>query len=201
MKNIACAFLLVAVVFLSACSGNGHKVYQANLPAFDLKAFFSGNAVAVGTVSDRGGNVTRRFKAKAVSEWLEDRQAIKVTETWYWDDGEIEPRNWIWERKDNGQWLGYEDDLKGVGRGQVIGSTLHWDYVMYANTERYGRVPVRADDIMHLIDDNHIINLVDMYVWGFYVGQVVLHIEKVDNFDQFDPAFEGVVFDTSAIDP
>ncbi len=164
-----------------ACASPDYAIYAANEPRLALEDFFSGPTTAVGTLSDRSGNVIRRFRAKGDGSWSEEEQALTVAETWYWDDGEVEPRLWRWEKLPNGRWRGFEDDLTSPATGQTSGNIAHWTYSMRVDTNAYGRVRISANDVMHLVDSDSIINLVDMYFFGIYVGQVVLHIERGDS--------------------
>jgi len=163
-----------------ACASYPSERYAAGEPVLELERFFDGETTAVGTVTDRSGNVIRRFRARASGEWSSEAQALTVAETWYWDDGEVEPRLWRWEKRGGGRWAGFEDDLAGPAEGRAVGNTVRWSYAMAVDTNAYGRLTIRADDVMHLVDEDNIINLVDMYFLGFYVGKVVLHIERGD---------------------
>jgi hypothetical protein len=165
---------------LAACASNDDAPHANGDPPLELERFFAGRTTAVGTLSDRSGDVTRRFRVTADGSWSEAERALTVKETWYWDDGEIEPRLWRWEKHDGGRWRGLEDDLVGEATGRALGNIVHWSYAMGVDTRAYGRITISADDRMHLVDPDNIINLVDMYFWGFYVGQVVLHIERGD---------------------
>jgi hypothetical protein len=165
---------------LVACASNDYARYASSEPALELERFFAGSTTAVGTVTDRSGNVTRRFRAKALGTWSEQDRALTVEETWYWDDGFVEPRLWRWEKQAGGVWRGFEDDLVGPAEGRAVGSIVRWAYSMGVDTNAYGRLTIFADDVMHLVDADNIINLVDLYYWGFYVGKVVLHIQRGD---------------------
>jgi hypothetical protein len=169
--------LLLIGCLLPACAVSS-RTPVASGPPLELERFFSGRTTAVGTVSNRSGKVTRRFRAVADGVWSEQEQALTVRETWYWDDGEVEPRLWRWEKKSEQQWQGFEEDLTAPARGQALGSTVRWTYSMGVDTDAYGRVTIRADDVMHQVDADNIINLVDLSYWGFHVGQVVLHIQR-----------------------
>jgi len=173
-------FGLVLASLWLGCSAHRPSAYASGQPGLELEKFFDGSATAVGTLSNRSGTVIRRFRVRAQSSWSEEEQALTVDETWYWDDGEVEPRNWRWEKLSGRLWRGLEDDLTGPATGEVSGNTIHWRYTMGVETTRYGRLNISADDVMHLVDENNIVNLVDMYYFGIYVGQVVLHIEKGD---------------------
>jgi len=114
-------WVLAGVGALLGCASNDVSRFAAATPVLELERFFDGPATAVGTVSDRSGNVTRRFRAKAESTWSEAEQALTVKETWYWDDGEVEPRLWRWEKKTSGLWKGFEDDVTGEAIGRAAG--------------------------------------------------------------------------------
>ena len=51
---------------------------------------------------------------------------------------------------------------------------------MAVDTYDYGKLSIVADDVMHLVDEQNLINLVDMYYFGFRVGRIVLHIQRGD---------------------
>jgi len=169
---------LLLSVGLVACASGLPARYADQQPTLELERFFAGPATAVGTVTDRSGRVTRRFRAKAEGSWSEAEQALTVAETWYWDDGEVEPRLWRWEKQADGRWRGLEDDLPEPAEGRATGSAVHWKYSMGVDTSAYGRLTLSVDDVMYLIDEDNIINLVDMYYLGLYVGRVTLHIER-----------------------
>ena len=189
MKPIRWLALLIAALSLGCATSDYARGVPAE-PALVLERFFDGITTAVGTVESRSGAVIRRFRARAEGSWSEEEQALTVRETWYWDDGEVEPRLWRWEKRGGGLWQGFEDDLVGDAMGRARGSQVRWSYSMAVDTNAYGQLTIAADDVMHLIDADNIINLVDMYYWGFYVGKVVLHIQRGEarSIEPFGPA-------------
>ena len=175
------AVVAMVGLVLQGCAHSNIARYSEGKPELVIEEFFSGTTTAIGTVSNRSGQVIRRFRARAIGSWSEADRTITVEETWYWDDGSVEPRLWRWEKLGDGRWRGFEDDLTGPATGVASGNTVHWKYAMGVDTNDYGRLTVSADDVMHLVDENNIVNLVDMYFFGFYVGQVVLHIQRGDD--------------------
>lgn len=160
---------------LSGCAGPTLQSYADQKPMFDLQTYFTGDLIAHGMVSDRSGEVLRRFVVTMKGTWEGARGTLD--EQFIFDDGERQQRIWKLQKLDNGRYTGTADDVVGQAQGQQAGSAFRWQYTL--------KLPVRGevyevqfDDWMHLIDANTVINKAEMSKFGVRVGDVTLSFTK-----------------------
>lgn len=170
------AFLtLLLLLSLTGCSASIQE-YQQEAPALNLDQFFQGKLEAYGMVQNFRGKVTRRFKAEIVGNWQGNVGILD--ERFEYDDGEIDYRCWRLEKSGN-QYKGTAGDVIGEAQGETQGNALNWQYVLQVSVD--GKpMNINLDDWLYLIDDNHLINRTTMSYWGIPVGEVTLHIEKLN---------------------
>ena len=192
IKSVVFCLLLL---FLGGCrffpNNELSNLNNQNLPKLSIENFFSGNLIAKGVIKDYRGTVIRRFKATLDGTWQQNTLSLK--EIWYWDDGDIQPRDWRWVKTSDHSWLGYADDVNGAAIGLVSGNITQWQYRMVVQSNQFGAIELTMKDVMYLIDDNSMINLIDMYKFGLPVGQVIIHIDRADHQlkdESFDPTFK-----------
>lgn len=171
--------LLTALFFsmiLVGCQSLNVDDYQAKGPQFAMDTFFEGKLVAKGVVQDRSGKVLRRFKADLVGTWKGNEGLLE--EVFYWDDGEIQYRNWKLKKGSNGIVSGTAEDVVGVANGRSSGNALNWYYTL--------AVPLDGetwnfymDDWMYLLDEDTLFNQTEMTKFGLTVGEINIFIYKV----------------------
>lgn len=170
------AALAITILSLSGCSGLGVKHYQDQAPKLTLEGFFSGKLVAYGMVSDRGGTVSRRFKADMVGTW-KDNEGI-LDEVFIWSDGERQTRTWKLIKNADGTYTGTAGDVVNQARAEIAGNAAKWSYVL-AVPYKGKTLDVTMHDWMYLIDEQTAISTVRMTKFGFHVGNITLAIQKL----------------------
>lgn len=175
MKLIRYLFIGVLVWIIAGCSSPLLSDYQQTTPVFKLEEFFNGELIAYGMVLDRGGKLTRRFKADLIANWEDDNGVID--EQFYFDDDEKATRVWRLTKTAPNQYEGQAGDVIGIARGETSGSALYWQYEMTINVDG-SDYRVTLDDWMYLLDDKRLFNKTDILKFGFKVGEIVLFIEK-----------------------
>ena len=109
------------------------------------------------------------------------RQAAEglLDETFYFDDGEVQHRQWRLVEQADGSYIATANDVIGEHRMQTAGNALFMEYVLRI-PYKDGTIDVKVDDKMFLVSEQRIINESVFYKWGFKVGSVQLVIEKFD---------------------
>lgn len=164
-----------AAILLGGCAAPSVEHYQNLKPEFDPSVFFAGHTNAWGMFQKRSGEVVRRFTVSMDGAW-EGKEFI-LNESFVYDDGEKQHRQWHITRPDGKEWQGKAADIVGVATGRQAGNALQWQYVM--------TVPVGSsaydftfDDWSYLIDETHAVNRASMSKLGIEVGQVTLFFTK-----------------------
>ncbi len=167
------AFLLLALLGLTACSSVQVTDYRDNTPRFEAEQFFNGTLTAHGVVQDRGGKVIRHFNADIIAYWRDGVGTLE--EDFVFDDGEQQRRVWTLTPNGPGRYIGTAGDVVGEGDMVVSGNSAFLDYVLripYGD----GTVDVRVDDRMYLVDEHVLLNESDMTKFGVRVGRLLLTI-------------------------
>jgi hypothetical protein len=167
----ACA----AALALAGCAGPQLADYAAQRPVFDFKSYFNGTLLAHGLVSDRNGNVVRRFVVTMRCDWVGD--AGTLDERFVYDDGERQTRLWHVRKLADGSMVGTADDVVGEALGASSGSAFNWRYTLSLPVG--GNVyDVQFDDWMHLIDERTVLNKAVISKFGVRVGEVLLSFSR-----------------------
>ncbi|MBV8657609.1 MAG: DUF3833 domain-containing protein [Burkholderiales bacterium] len=166
---------LVATLLLTACASPDIDHYRNEQPAFDPSVFFAGHTEAWGMFQKRNGEVVRRFTVDMEGAW--QGKEFVLNESFIYNDGERQHRQWHLVRTGTNSWSGTASDVVGTATGQTEGNALQWEYVL--------TVPVGSssydfsfDDWSYLIDKTHAVNRASMRKFGIEVGQVTLFFTK-----------------------
>jgi hypothetical protein len=171
MKQI---LFLGVVMSLLSCSTSIEK-YEGKKPEMRLEKFFNGPSKAWGVVTSRSGEVKRRFTADLIGEW-KGREGT-LSETFLFDDGEVQKRKWTIKINEDGTYSGTAPDVLGEGTGNTAGFAMNWKYVLKITVDGTTyNIPV--DDSMYLVDEKNIINKARMTKFGFHVGDIIIFIQK-----------------------
>lgn len=176
------ALILAAVtlaVGLAGCASVDPQVYAQEKPPLDLRRYFDGRLEGHGMVTDRGGQVTRRFVVQIRGTWQGDVGTLE--EDFVWSDGEKERRVWTLRPVPGqpGRWTGTAADVKGEAQGIIAGNTLNWRYTFLLKTKEGKQYDIGFDDWMYLIDDKVLLNRAEMSFFGVRVGEVLISFRKL----------------------
>jgi hypothetical protein len=167
-------FVSGLMLMLISCSTTSIDDYASNQPALTLHAFFNGPLTAHGVLKDRSGKVTRYFNASINANWKDGVGTLE--ETFIFDNGEIQYRNWTLTPTADG-YAATAGDVIGAGKARVKGNAMHLSYVLEIN---YKDSPLRlqVDDWMWQVDSKTLLNESTLRKWGFKVGSIQLVIVK-----------------------
>lgn len=175
MRQFFLLALTAAAIGLQGCAGPTVEQYAQEKPALDLANYFQGRTTGWGMVTDRSGEVTRRFVVQ-IDGTFEGNTGV-LDETFEWSDGEKQKRIWRLEKLGPNRWKGTADDVVGEATGEIAGNALHWSYTL--------AVPVKGtvinmafDDWMVLIDDKVMLNRATFSKFGIRLGEVTLSFQR-----------------------
>ncbi len=175
MMNRRLALALGAAALVAGCASPTPADYAGEKPLLDLRHYFSGELVAHGIFTDRGGKVVRRFVVQMTGSW-QGNQGL-LDERFTYSDGKTERRVWRLTDLGNGRYEGRADDVVGVAQGIAAGNALNWRYTLALPVE--GRVwEVQFDDWMYLVDERVMLNKAVMSKFGIRLGEVTLSFAK-----------------------
>lgn len=175
VKRFALLLGVWALLGLQGCAGPSVERYAQEKPALDLARYFQGQTTGWGMVTDRSGEVTRRFVVR-IDGRFEGNTGV-LDETFEWSDGEKQKRIWRLEKLGPNRWRGTADDVVGEATGEIAGNALHWRYTL--------AVPVKGtvinmafDDWMVLIDEKVMLNRATFSKFGIRLGEVTLSFQR-----------------------
>jgi hypothetical protein len=171
------AAVLAAAFALAGCASIDPQVYAGEKPALDLRQYFQGTLTGHGLVTDRSGQVTRRFVVTIRASW--QGEIGTLDEDFVWSDGEREKRIWTLRPGDGpGRWIGTAADVIGQAQGTVAGNALNWRYTLAVKSRGGSTYDIAFDDWMFLVDERVMINRAAMSFWGFGVGEVLISFTR-----------------------
>ena len=175
MKQLA--IVVLAAIVSWGCAAPEPRDYAAQRPTFDMKRYFDGPVDAWGTIQDRSGKVTKRWKVVVVGSWIGDEGTLD--ERFVDSDGKVETR--VWKiRKQGDRYTGTAGDVIGEARGEASGNALNWKYVLSAKRENGDTVHLDMDDWMWLIDEKTLMNRTTFSKFGIRAGEVTFFFRKRD---------------------
>ena len=173
---VATGAACVAALTLAGCAGPQLADYAAQRPVFDFRSYFNGPLLAHGLVTDRSGQVLRRFVVTMRCDWVGDSGTLD--EQFVYDDGELQQRIWRVRAQADGSFVGTAADVVGQATGAASGSAFRWSYTLKVPAQ--GSVyELQFDDWIHLIDERTALNKATMRKFGVRVGEVLLSFTKL----------------------
>lgn len=141
--------------------------YAANGPTFDIRERLKGPILCEGVIYGPTGRVTSRFVADFEAEW--DGNVGTMRETFRYDSGNVQDREWRLTLDDSGQIKAEADDLVGAGSGKQEGSAVQLNYRIKLPA---GHV-LDTTDWMYLVENGAIINRSQFRKFGIKVAELV----------------------------
>jgi len=176
MRSSLVGLLLVLGLAVVGCGSVSVGDYAGEEPAFVPERFFEGDLVAYGVLKNRGGKVTRRFRADIKAYWQDGVGTLE--EDFVFDDGETDRRVWTLTPAGPGRYRGTAGDVVGEGTLSVAGNAMFLDYVLRV-PRGDDTIDVVIDDRMYLVDENTLINESELRKFGFRVGELTLVIRRL----------------------
>lgn len=150
--------------------GQSPEDYADHGPNFDIRAHLNGRLLCEGVIYGPTGRVSSRFVAEFFAEWDGDKGVMR--ETFRYDSGAVQDREWRLEVNDKGIIRAEADDLVGVGSGQQAGSSVKLDYNIRLPESAGGHV-LSVVDWMYLLENGVIMNRSQFRKFGFKVAELV----------------------------
>lgn len=144
--------------------------YAATSPAFVLDQHLSGPLLSEGVVYGPGGRVTNGFVARMHGSWSDGTGTL--TEDFTYSNGKRQRREWTLEMGSDGAFTATADDIVGVGRGVVSGSTVMLRYRITLPEESGGHT-LDVVDWLYLMENGVIMNRSELRKFGIKVAELV----------------------------
>ena len=176
MTKLAIGFGLSATLLISGCATQNIQAYQNTTPTLDMHKFFSGQIDGWGMFQGRNGEVKKRFYVD-IDATHEGDNVIVLDEKFSWADGSKSQRIWRLTKQADGSWKGTAGDVIGEATGEVVGNTLHWNYLLELPVEDK-TYKVNFDDWMYLVDKDVMLNRSVMKKFGVELGSVTLSMHR-----------------------
>ncbi len=172
---IAIGILLASAVILArqrfaAFQGQSPDDYYGIGPEFDLTRYLNGPIVCDGVIFGPTGRVTSRFTIDMMGTWSGNSGTLK--ETFRYDDGTRQDRDWHLVVDDRGRITARADDVIGTGMGQQCGPTVQLKYDIRLPETSGGHV-LSVVDWMYLIEGGTMINRSQFRKYGIQVAELV----------------------------
>lgn len=144
--------------------------YADHGPNFDIREHLNGPLSCEGVIYGPTGRVSSRFVAEFFAEWEGNSGVMR--ETFRYDSGEVQNREWHLKVDDTGKIAAEADDLVGTGKGRQSGSSVKLEYNIRL-TENAGGHVLSVVDWMYLLENGVIMNRSQFRKFGFKVGELV----------------------------
>jgi hypothetical protein len=142
----------------------------ANGPLFDIRERFNGPIVCEGVIYGPTGRVTSRFVADFEASW--NGNVGTMTETFHYDSGNTQNRQWTLTLGNDGAIKAEAPDVIGHGTGQQSGSSVLLNYRIKLADEAGGHV-LDTTDWMYLMENGSIMNRSQFRKFGIKVAELV----------------------------
>jgi len=177
MGKRSAIYLSVILIALlsSSCSSVEPTAYKKQTPKLEFNKFLQGKLTGWGIYQGRNGEVQKRFRIDMTANWEGDTGTF--IENFTFNDGTKQVREWALTRIDDHHYTGKANDSVGVGKGEVWGNSMHWNYTIRTVTES-GTYNLDYDYWMHLIDEKTLINRATLSKFGFTLGDIAVTFHK-----------------------
>ena len=149
--------------------------FKDQKPRLIIEEYLSGNVKAWGILQNRSGKVTRQFSADLNGKW--DGKQLILDEKFFWNDGEVQTRQWKIDKIDEHNYEGIAGDVVGTAKGFSYGSAFKLEYVLLVPVK--GReIKITFDDWIFKQSDTIAINRAKMTKFGFKVAELTVVFVK-----------------------
>ena len=143
--------------------------------AFDLRNHLSGPLLCEGVIYGPTGRVTSRFVGDFDVRW--DGNTGVMSETFSYDNGDVQRREWRLTLGNNGRIRAKADDVVGEGMGQQCGPAVQLKYRIRLPKDAGGHV-LDTIDWMYLAPNGTIVNRSQFRKFGIKVAELVATMRK-----------------------
>jgi Protein of unknown function (DUF3833) len=169
--------LLFATSRLATFRAQAPDQYAGKTPLFDPREHLNGPILCEGVIFGPTGRVSSRFVADMTGQWTGGVGTL--AETFRYDSGAIQHRQWTLAVHPDGRIEGTAPDVEGTATGMVRGSAVVMRYRIRLPPESGGHL-LNAVDWMYLTDNGTIINRSQFFKFGIMVAELVATLRKVE---------------------
>lgn len=162
---------------LAEFHGQQPSDYVDAYPAFDLRQHLRGKMICEGVIFGPLGRVTSSFVADFDVTW--DGDVAVIAETFRYNDGSRQVREWTVTLGENGAFTSTAPDVVGVGQGMQSGPTVQLRYLIRLPDELGSHV-LSTVDWMYLTPDGTIVNRSQFRKFGVKVAELVATLRSVE---------------------
>ena len=149
--------------------------FKDQKPRLIIEEYLSGNVKAWGILQNRSGEVTRQFSANLNGKW--DGKQLILDETFNWNDGEVQKRQWQITKIDEHYYEGTAGDVVGTAKGYSYGPAFKFEYVLLVPVK--GReMKITFDDWIFMQNEKVAINKAKMTKFGIRVADLTVIFVK-----------------------
>lgn len=127
--------------------------FRDTSPILRPEEMFAGELEGWAIIDGLLGGVQRRARISASGHWSPDDSLIRFSETWTFDDGQVDALNWSITLIEDGQYSGSEPTLEGEASGEQAGCAFHWTYTRNVPGKDSGSTKLNFDDWFFRIDE------------------------------------------------
>ena len=170
--------LIISFLFITSCSSNQSmkpEDFKDQKPRLIIEEYLTGNIKAWGILQNRSGKVTRQFSAILNGKW--DGKELILDETFNWDDGEIQKRQWKINKIDEHHYEGTAGDVVGKAKGFSYGPAFKFEYVLLVPVKGK-EMKITFDDWIFMQDEKVAINRAKMTKFGIRVADLTVVFVK-----------------------
>ena len=151
-------------------AGQKSEDYASDEREFDIREHLEGPIDCEGVIFGPTGRVSSRFVAEFVARW--DGNNGVMNESFRYDSGETQDREWRLKLLNDGQIQAAADDLVGAGVGQQSGNSVVLRYSIKLSESAGGHV-LDVVDWMYLMENGTIMNRSQFRKYGIKVAELV----------------------------
>ena len=170
--------LIISFLFITSCSSNQSmkpEDFKDKKPRLIIEEFLSGEVKAWGILQNRSGKVTRQFSAILNGKW--DGKELILDETFNWNDGEVQKRQWKINKIDEHNYEGTAGDVVGKAKGFSYGPAFKFEYVLLVPVKGK-EMKITFDDWIFMQDEKIAINRAKMTKFGIRVADLTVVFVK-----------------------
>ena len=178
IKIIRSISLIIAIFLITSCSNNSAmkpEDFKNKEPRLIIEEYLAGNVKAWGVLQNRSGKVTRQFSAILNGKW--DGKELILDETFNWDDGEVQKRQWKINKIDEHNYEGTAGDVVGKAKGFSYGPAFKFEYVLLVPVKGK-EMKITFDDWIFMQDEKVAINRAKMTKFGIRVADLTVVFVK-----------------------
>ena len=151
--------------------------YADHSPRFDLRRHLSGPILCEGVIYGPTGRVSSRFVARMEGIWNGNTGVLR--ETFRYDSGTEQQREWRLALGNDGAIRAEADDVVGLGTGRAEGSAVQLRYRIRLTPEAGGHV-LDVNDWMYLCENGTVMNRSQFRKFGIKVAELVATMRRVE---------------------